>query len=182
MKMEQIDKYEILSHFWILFKLSAPILITRIATAAMAFTDNIFLGHLGSKELAAGSMGNTIVTCAFYTVLGLNSALETLMSQAYGAKNYEMIGILLQRCLILQSFFFIPISFILTFIEPILNLCGYDTEIAFLTAQYVRLMTIGWYPQIFTRVLIQYLNSQTSMIPSMIVVLISNVLNVWKDS
>eukprot|EP01080_Neovahlkampfia_damariscottae_P005110 gene5110-8708_t len=178
MKKKNNDEIEILSYLWVLLKLGFPILITRIATATMAFTDNIFLGHLGSNELAASSLGNTIVTCSFYTVLGLTTALETLMSQAYGAKNYEMIGVLLQRCVIIQSLFFVPVTFLLSFTEPILIFFQQDVHISHLTGVYVHVMSIGWYPLILTRVLIQYLNSQTSMLPSMFVVILSNFLNI----
>lgn len=57
----------------------------------------MFIGHLNDPTiLAAAGIGNMILNLfgmgLFY---GLNSALETLVSQAYGAKNMALCGLYL---------------------------------------------------------------------------------------
>nr|XP_023896408.1 protein DETOXIFICATION 21-like [Quercus suber] len=62
--------------------------------------------------------------------LGMASALETLCGQAYGAKQYHMLGVYLQRSwivLFLSSIFILPIYI---FTTPILNILGQDESIA----------------------------------------------------
>ncbi|KAL6009698.1 hypothetical protein ACLOJK_000127 [Asimina triloba] len=62
--------------------------------------------------------------------LGMASALETLCGQSYGAKQYHMLGIYLQRSWIVEiicTLFIIPL-FIFT--TPLLRLLGQDAEIA----------------------------------------------------
>ncbi|XP_059427870.1 protein DETOXIFICATION 21-like [Corylus avellana] len=62
--------------------------------------------------------------------LGMASALETLCGQAYGAKQYHMLGVYLQRSwivLFLTSIFLLPL-FIFT--TPILELLGQEENIA----------------------------------------------------
>ena len=58
-------------------------------------------------------MGNMILNLfgmgMFY---GLNSALETLVSQAYGAKNLYLCGVYLQRGRVIITLFYIPIMMI----------------------------------------------------------------------
>ena len=57
----------------------------------------MFIGHLNDPvKLAAVGMGNIIINmCAVGPFQGINSSLETLVSQAYGAKNMRLCGIYL---------------------------------------------------------------------------------------
>lgn len=41
--------------------------------------------------------------------VGLNGALETLVSHAYGVKDYKLIGVYLNRSRIVLLVFFIPV-------------------------------------------------------------------------
>ena len=46
--------------------------------------------------IASIGMANVIQNCIFISLfIGINSAVETLASQAYGAKNYELAGVYL---------------------------------------------------------------------------------------
>jgi multidrug resistance protein, MATE family len=171
----------VFSHpLFLILRISIPILITNIATGTMPFIDTIFLGHLGTDELAASSIGSALARCSFYIILGLSSGLETLMNQAYGSKKYSTIGIILQRCLFIQTVLFIPLLFVLFFIEPLMLLCGQDASISALTAEYVRVMAFGWCAEIYSEVLIVYLNSQMSIVPTMCIVVITNIFNVFE--
>ncbi|KAM0971895.1 hypothetical protein ACFX2A_020098 [Malus domestica] len=57
-----------------------------------------FAGHLSDLDLTAISIVTTvIISISFGFMLGMASALETLCGQAYGAKQYRMLGIYMQR-------------------------------------------------------------------------------------
>lgn len=62
--------------------------------------------------------------------LGMASALETLCGQAYGAKQYEMLGIYLQRSWIVLSLTAVILLPIYIFTTPILVFLGQDKIIA----------------------------------------------------
>ena len=62
--------------------------------------------------------------------LGMASALETLCGQAYGAKQYHMLGVYLQRSWIVLFFSSIFILPVYIFTTPILNILGQDESIA----------------------------------------------------
>ena len=57
----------------------------------------IFVGHLNDRvKLAAIGMGTMVLNmCGVAPYLGLNSGLETLVSQAMGAENLTLCGIYL---------------------------------------------------------------------------------------
>jgi Na+-driven multidrug efflux pump len=84
----------------------------------------IFIGHLNDPVKVAGvGMGNIIINLfAVGIFTGLNSSLETLVSQAYGAKNLELCGIYLQRGRIINIFVYSIILVLMFLSIKMLNL------------------------------------------------------------
>ena len=72
----------------------------------------IFIGTLGDASMLAGiGLGNMVMNMLPYALMiGLNTALETLVSQAYGRKNLYECGLFLHRAIFLVLCFFIPIA------------------------------------------------------------------------
>ena len=57
-----------------------------------------FAGRLGEVELAAGTLAISFINITGPSMfIGLASAVETLCSQAFGARNYSLVGVVLQR-------------------------------------------------------------------------------------
>ena len=66
-------------------------------------------------------MGNMLINVlCFAVVQGLNGALETLVSQSYGAKKYEACGIFLNRGKVVATMVMIPIVIIYLLSDKIL--------------------------------------------------------------
>ncbi|TXG66382.1 hypothetical protein EZV62_007657 [Acer yangbiense] len=110
---------------------AGPAIFTKFSTFGVNLVSQAFVGHIGSVELAAYSLVITVlVRFAMGVQLGMASALETLCGQAYGAKQYHMLGIYLQRSwivLFICSLFLLPI-FIFT--TPLLKVLGQEDNIA----------------------------------------------------
>ena len=81
-----------------------------------------FIGHLDNPALLAGvGMGNMLINVlCFAVVQGLNGALETFISHAFGASDYKTCGILLNRGKLVASFVMIPLIIIYIESENIL--------------------------------------------------------------
>ena len=57
-----------------------------------------FAGRVGKLELAAGTLALSFINVTGPSLfIGLGSAVETLCSQAFGARNYRLVGVVLQR-------------------------------------------------------------------------------------
>ena len=65
----------------------APITLTSILEMMIEILNYAFVGHLNDRyALAAVGLGNMLINITAWAVIyGLNSALETLASQAVGA-------------------------------------------------------------------------------------------------
>lgn len=78
-------------------------------------------------KLAAIGLGNMLNQLLPYTMMiGMNTALETLVSQAYGRNNIYDCGLFLHRSLMLITIMFIPIAVILYHSDSILIFVGID--------------------------------------------------------
>ncbi|TQE12714.1 hypothetical protein C1H46_001734 [Malus baccata] len=78
-----------------LYLINTPV-FSRLTSFTMNVITQAFAGHLGEVELTAISIANTlIVGFIFGLLLGMASAIETLCGQAFGAKRYHMLGIIL---------------------------------------------------------------------------------------
>ncbi|XP_061362828.1 protein DETOXIFICATION 21-like [Gastrolobium bilobum] len=110
---------------------AGPAILTRFSTFGITVISQIFIGHIGSTELAAYALVMTVlVRFANGVLLGMASALETLCGQAYGAKKYDMLGVYLQRSWIVLFFTSIFLLPIYIFTTPILEALGQDKSIA----------------------------------------------------
>ena len=58
--------------------------------------------------------------------------------QAYGAKQYPLVGYIWQRAIIILGLLCIPISVLLLFAQPILLATGQTPKVAAMTASYIR--------------------------------------------
>ncbi|KAJ4780117.1 Protein DETOXIFICATION [Rhynchospora pubera] len=114
-----------------LWIVAGPSIFTRFSTFGVTVISQAFIGHLGSTELAAYALVSTVLMrFANGILLGMASALETLCGQSYGAKQYHMLGIYLQRSWIILTITAICILPIYIFTTPLLRLLGQDEEIA----------------------------------------------------
>ncbi|KAK4386224.1 protein DETOXIFICATION 21 [Sesamum angolense] len=90
-----------------------------------------FIGHIGSKELAAFALVSTVfLRFAQGILLGMANGLETLCGQAYGARQYHMLGIYLQRSWLVSVIASTVLLPVFIFTTPILKAIGQEDEIA----------------------------------------------------
>ncbi|KAL0453328.1 UNVERIFIED_CONTAM: protein DETOXIFICATION 21 [Sesamum latifolium] len=111
---------------------AGPAIFTRFSTFGITVISQAFIGHIGPTELAAFALVATLLArFANGLLLGAASGLETLCGQAYGAKQYHMLGIYLQRSwivlIVVTTTVLVPIYI---FAAPILKALGQDEVIA----------------------------------------------------
>ncbi|KAK8479677.1 hypothetical protein V6N12_033000 [Hibiscus sabdariffa] len=89
------------------------------------------LGYLGELELAGGSLAIGVANITGYSVIsGLAMGMEPICGQAYGAKQWKLLGLTLQRTVLLLLSASIPISFMWVYMKTILLWCGQNQEIS----------------------------------------------------
>ncbi|CAL5073871.1 unnamed protein product [Urochloa decumbens] len=108
-----------------------PAVFMNLVFSSMNIVSQSFSGHLGDLELAAFSMANTVIDgFNFAMLLGMASALETLCGQAYGARQYHMLGIYMQRSWIILLSFAVLLSPMYVFSGRLLEALGQPAELS----------------------------------------------------
>ncbi|EOA40205.1 hypothetical protein CARUB_v10008925mg [Capsella rubella] len=126
-----------------LWVVAAPAIFSRFSSFGVSLVTQAFVGHLGPTELAAYSITFTVLLrFSNGILLGMASALETLCGQAYGAKQYHMLGIYLQRSWIVLTGCTICLTPVYVFAGPILLALGQEERIV-RVAQIIALWVIG---------------------------------------
>ncbi|KAI3460095.1 hypothetical protein Pfo_016758 [Paulownia fortunei] len=112
-------------------KISGPTAITGLILYSRAMISMLFLGYLGELELAGGSLSIGVANITGYSVIsGLAMGMEPICGQAYGAKQMKLLGLTLQRTILLLLTTCIPISFMWLNMKRILLWCNQDEEIS----------------------------------------------------
>lgn len=123
---------------WALAKVALPASVTMVFSMLMDLVNMIFVGHLGDSAKIAGiGLGNMYVNIISQSIiLGLNGAIATLASQAYGAENFHKVGVFLNRGRFLVLLVFIPMIVFLLCCERVLLFLGQDPRAAAFAQQY----------------------------------------------
>ncbi|EEF28364.1 multidrug resistance pump, putative [Ricinus communis] len=159
--------------------MALPITAAHLMAFFRAVVSVMFLGRLGSLELAGGalSIGFTNIT-GYSVIVGLASGLEPVCSQAYGCKNWDLLSLSLQRMILILFVAIIPISLLWINLESIMNFMGQDPNITSMAATYC----IYSLPDLLTYTLLQplrvFLRSQRVTQPIMYCSLLAVIFHV----
>ncbi|CAN6344272.1 unnamed protein product [Urochloa humidicola] len=129
-----------------LWVVAGPSIFTRFSSFGVTVISQAFVGHIGATELAAYALVSTVLM-RFSTgiLLGMASALETLCGQSYGAKQYHMLGIYLQRSWIILVACSVILLPVYIFTEPLLIALGQDPKISAVAGTIALCLNInGW--------------------------------------
>ncbi|KAK9270010.1 hypothetical protein L1049_025583 [Liquidambar formosana] len=162
-----------------LWGMALPITAMNCLVYVRAVVSVLFLGRLGSLELAGGALSIGFTNITGYSVLvGLASGLEPVCSQAYGSKNWDLLSLSLQRMIFILSLAIIPISVLWMNMEKIMVMMGQDRDITAMAATYC----IYSLPDLLTNTFMQplrvFLRSQQVTKPMMYCTLVAVTFHV----
>ncbi|XP_051150745.1 protein DETOXIFICATION 48-like [Andrographis paniculata] len=119
-------------------KISGPSAITGLILYSRAMISMLFLGYLGELELAGGSLSIGVANITGYSVIsGLAMGMEPICGQAYGAREMRLLGLTLQRTVLLLLSTSIPISFMWMNMKSILVWCNQDVDISSVAHEFI---------------------------------------------
>lgn len=136
-------KTDYVTEIKVLVRHALPLIVTFILEHLFSIVCLIVVGKLGTKELAAVSLATMTSTITFGVFEGAATALDTLCSQAYGAGNFELMGIYVQRSVVFSWVLFIPFAVLWWFSSFILQFIIDDDEVVQLTSLFLRVLIVG---------------------------------------
>ncbi|CAN6450014.1 unnamed protein product [Victoria cruziana] len=129
---------EVMEEMASISKISGPTLLTGLLLYSRAMISTIFLGYLGELELAGGSLAIGFANITGYSVIsGLAMGMEPFCGQAYGAQQWKLLGLALQRTVLVLLSASLPISALWLNIHRVLIWCGQDERISSTASTFV---------------------------------------------
>ncbi|KAM0946780.1 putative multi antimicrobial extrusion protein [Dioscorea sansibarensis] len=146
--------------------LALPMILTGLLFYSRSMISMLFLGRLGPLPLAGGALAIGFANITGYSVLsGLAMGMEPICGQAFGAKKINILGLALQRSVLLLIIISIPISLLWLNMSRILLLCGQDELISAAAQSYILFSIPDLICQSFIHPLRIYLRSQSINMP-----------------
>uniref|UniRef100_A0A0D9XIS2 Protein DETOXIFICATION n=1 Tax=Leersia perrieri TaxID=77586 RepID=A0A0D9XIS2_9ORYZ len=122
-----------------LLRLAVPLMVSFLLRNAVQTLSVMFVGHLGELQLAGVSLAASLTNVTGFSLLfGMASALDTLNGQAYGARQHGMLGVDVQRGMVVLAVACVPVALLWASAGEILLLFGQDPDIAAEAGSYAR--------------------------------------------
>ncbi|KAL9151556.1 hypothetical protein ABFS82_11G059400 [Erythranthe guttata] len=151
-----------------LWSLAGPAIFTSVCQYSLNAVTQTFAGHIGTFELAAFSVENSVISGLCYGIMwGMGSALETLCGQAYGAGQIEMLGVYIRVYMQRSWVVLLATSSLLTllyvFAGPALLLLRQNEDISRAAARYSLWMIPQLYAYALNFPISKFLQAQSRM-------------------
>ena len=131
----------------VIAKFTAPLIATSLLGYSLVLSSMLAIGHLGTVELGAisvGGMSANITGYAFFQ--GLATAGDTLCAQAYGSGRKKLVGLQMQRMVYFLWLCCVPIGALWLCSPYILRAIVPEPDVAQLAGRYLRIVLIGLPP------------------------------------
>jgi MATE family multidrug resistance protein len=92
---------------WRTWKLSGPIILGELTQMALGIIDNIMVGSISYKHLAAAALVNNVMNIPFVLGIGMTMSVSQTVSMAHGRKDDLKVSHYLYNgfgCLLLSLF------------------------------------------------------------------------------
>ncbi|PIN20917.1 putative membrane protein, predicted efflux pump [Handroanthus impetiginosus] len=144
-----------------IWRVALPGIISRFSSFGTVVVTQSFIGHIGAVDLAGYALVQTLgVRFVNGILIGMSSATETLCGQAFGAKQYHMMGIFLQRSWLVDVATLTILLPLFILASSIFKLLGEEAAIAE-SAGHIALWFIPFcYALVFSLTIQMYLQAQ----------------------
>ncbi|GLT78284.1 hypothetical protein SLA2020_498240 [Shorea laevis] len=162
-----------------LVNIVVPMVLTGLLLYSRSMVSMLFLGQLGELALAGGSLAVGFANITGYSVLsGLAMGMEPICAQAFGSKRYKLLGLTLQRTIVLLLITSTFIAFLWVNMKKILLFCGQEEDIADEAQSFILYSLPDLVAQSILHPLRIYLRSQSITLPLTLCAFVSMLLHI----
>ena len=177
---KKILSYYLINEFIVINKLAWPCVISSVAGQLFPLVSLIFTGHIGPGVYLDGTglaLSFANVTGTSF-IIGFCSGMDTLCSQAYGGKNYRLVGVYFQRAILLSLLVCFPIWALWLNAESILILLHQDVTVAAIAGKYLRILCVAKPAVMMYFLTKKFMQTQNVVNPCIFINLIGDAVNI----
>ncbi|AET05535.1 putative multi antimicrobial extrusion protein [Medicago truncatula] len=149
--------------------LAVPLSSVGILQYILQTISIMFVGHLGTLPLSGASMATSFASVTGFTLLmGITSALDTFCGQSNGAEQYHMLGIHMQRAMIVVSIVSVFLAIIWANTKQILVVMHQDKAISKEAGSYALFLIPSLFAYGPLQCILKFLQTQNIVLPMVI--------------
>ena len=159
-------------------KLAYPVIIGMLGHTLIGIVDNIMVGKLGSTELAAVSLGNSLIFIAMSLGIGFSTAITPIVAQADAENNRSKIRSAFHHGLFLCVILGFSLFGFVILVKPIMELLHQPKEVITLAKPYLNWVAFSLVPLIIYQGYKQFADGLSMTKISMYAIVMANILHV----
>lgn len=159
-------------------KLAYPVILGMLGHTLIGVVDNIMVGKLGSTELAAVSLGNTMVYIAMSIGIGFSTAITPIVGEADAEKDEKKIKSAFHHGLILCTVLGFALFTLVVLAKPLLELLHQPKDVIDLALPYLDWVAFSLIPLIIYQGYKQFADGLSHTKYSMYAIIGANVIHV----
>ena len=153
-------------------------MLSQLGHVMMGVADNVMVGHLGAKELAAAGLANVAFNVLLLFGIGVSYAITPLVATADGEKNIKDIGEVLRHGLVINVVNSLVLVAVVFFGKNLLYHIDQPAEVVTLAIPYLEIITFSIIPVLIFQTFRQFSEGLSNTWIPMVIVLACNVLNI----
>lgn len=141
--------------------------------------DLAFVGRLLTKEdLAAAALATVWFNLWNSVMLGFCTALDTVLSQSYGASQYDVMAMWTGNGLLIVMCVTMLMAGVLAICHPVMVMLGQNPELSYVAGHFSFRLIPGIFPYYAFKVLTKHLQTQDILAPSVGIGILANGFNI----
>ena len=158
--------------------LAYPVILGMLGHTLIGIVDNIMVGKLGSTELAAVSLGNSMVFIAMSLGIGFSTALTPIVGEADAEKDNDKIRSAFHHGLLLCTILGFALFGLVVLAKPIMELLHQPEEVIALAKPYLDWVAFSLVPLIIYQGYKQFADGLSMTKYSMYAIVMANIVHV----
>ncbi len=153
-------------------------MIGQLGHVLVGLADNIMVGRLGATQLAAVSLGNSLVFIALSLGIGFTFAITPLVAEADGAGDVDKGRHDFQHGLLLSTIMGVFMFVFLVLVKPILYHMNQPPDVVALAIPYLNIVAFSMIPLMVFQAFKQFADGMSQTKYAMYATIAANIINV----
>ena len=159
-------------------QLAYPVIIGMLGHTTIAIVDNVMVGKLGSTELAAVSLGNSLIFVAMSLGIGFSTAITPIVAEADAENDTSKIRSAFHHGLFLCIILGFALFGLVVLAKPIMELLQQPKEVIVLAKPYLNWVAFSLVPLIIYQGYKQFADGLSMTKVSMYAIVMANIIHV----
>ncbi len=159
-------------------KLAYPVILGMLGHTLIGIVDNIMVGKLGSTELAAVSLGNTMIFIAMSLGIGFSTAITPIVAEADAEKDKQKIRSAFHHGLLLCTILGFALFTLVTVSKPVLQFLHQPKDVIDLALPYLDWVAFSLVPLIIYQGYKQFADGLSHTKYSLYAIVMANAIHI----